>query len=487
VRGEQTVRELLREVRETTLEAYEHQDVPFERIVEELQPDRNQSHTPIFQVLFVLQNARSQTPESGTAMIRVLPMNNLTSKYDWVVTVHETRNGISGIWQYNAELFDESTIERLNLEFRTILTKIAESPDTSLSKLELILMKENNLELSRGPSLLAGATPMTVALPLENPVGTSFFSDQTLPLIMSPRIDDFDLIEWAETEQEFIEKNLLEHGAILFRGFSVEGASEFERFASTICPELFGDYGDLPREGVGGRVYCSTPYPNDLPILLHNESSHMHRWPMKIWFYCLTAPQHGGETPVVDCRELYEQLDPALRQKLTDKGLLYVRNFGEGLDVSWQEFFRTSDEAIVEEFCGNAGIVCEWGARNRLRTKKVCAAVATHPKTGQLALFNQLQSHHVSCLDSTTREALLSQFGEDGLPRNVYYGDGERIPDSTVSELRQLYEKHAKSFKWKNGDILMVDNMTVAHGRNPFVGLRKILVAMGEMATAIRD
>jgi alpha-ketoglutarate-dependent taurine dioxygenase len=107
--------------------------------------------------------------------------------------------------------------------------------------------------------------------------------------------------------------------------------------------------------------------------------------------------------------------------------------------------------------------------------------VARHPKTGEFVFFNQLQGHHVSCLDPIAKQVLLSQFGQEGLPRNVYDGDDERIPDSVVFELKQLYEQHAQSFIWQEGDILMVDNMLVAHGRRPFVGPRKIVLAMGEM------
>ena len=72
-------------------------------------------------------------------------------------------------------------------------------------------------------------------------------------------------------------------------------------------------------------------------------------------------------------------------------------------------------------------------------------------------------------------------FGEEGLPRNVYYGDGSPIDDAVVMDIRAVYQRQARSFPWQAMDILMVDNMLVAHGRQPFVGPRKIVVAMGEM------
>jgi alpha-ketoglutarate-dependent taurine dioxygenase len=98
--------------------------------------------------------------------------------------------------------------------------------------------------------------------------------------------------------------------------------------------------------------------------------------------------------------------------------------------------------------------------------------------------FNQLQLHHVSCLDPAVRQSLLSVFGETKLPRNVYYGDETPIEGSVMQEIGAIYRKAQVSFPWQQGDILMLDNMLTAHSRNPYVGFRKIVVAMGELMTS---
>ncbi len=293
-----------------------------------------------------------------------------------------------------------------------------------------------------------------------------------------------DLIGWARGNQEFIQTKLLDHGAILFRGFKVPSVSDFEQFALASCPGLFGDYGDLPREEMGGNVYGSTAYPSDQAILAHNESSQMHCWPLKIWFHCVKAALVGGETPIVDCRKVYQSLNATIRDKFARKGLMYVRNYVPGFDVTWEEFFRTNDRSEVEAYCRRVGLEFEWQGAHGLRTRKICPAVAVHPKTGETVMFNQIQAHHVSCLEPATREALLSLFTMEDLPRNVYYGDGSVIEDSVVDEMREVYRKLAVSFPWQEGDILMLDNMLSAHGRNPYTGPRKILVTMGEMFAA---
>src|SRR5262249_30710512 len=214
-------------------------------------------------------------------------------------------------------------------------------------------------------------------------------------------------------------------------------------FASTLCPELFGEYGDLPREAMGGKVYGSTPYPSDQPILFHNESSHMHRWPRKIFFFCMQAAAQGGETPIVDCRKVYARLNPELARRFREKGLLYVRNYTEGLDVSWQSFYGTQDRARVEEICRAAGTEFEWVGADGLRTRQRCPAVVRHPATGEESFFNQLQLHHVSCLEPAVRESLLSMMREEELPRNVFYGDGSRIEDSVMEEVGRVYRENA--------------------------------------------
>jgi hypothetical protein len=294
-----------------------------------------------------------------------------------------------------------------------------------------------------------------------------------------------DIAAWAADNRAFLVQSLYAHGAVLFRGFGLATAEDFERVASAIVPELFGEYGDLPREGASSRVYGSTPYPADKSILFHNESSHLPRWPLKQFFFCVKAADTGGETPILDCREVARVLDRKIFDRFADKGLVYVRNFCEGIDVPWQDFFKTTDKAVVEKKCREDGMECEWVKGRQLRIKQRGRAVAKHPVTGDTVFFNQVQLHHPYCLDPATRKSLVALFKEEGLPRNVYYGDGTRIDDATMAELDKLYWKTAKAFPWKSGDIIMLDNMLVAHARKPFTGQRKIVVAMGEMVNAV--
>ena len=107
-----------------------------------------------------------------------------------------------------------------------------------------------------------------------------------------------------------------------------------------------------------------------------------------------------------------------------------------------------------------------------------------HPMSGEPVFFNQVLLHHPAALPDATRTALLELYAEDCLPRLVTFGDGTPIPDDVVHYLESCYEERALRFKWQSNDILMLDNMLVSHGRDPFVGPRKILVAMSDMIHA---
>jgi amino acid adenylation domain-containing protein len=489
--GNPTFTELLRRVRETTLEAYAHQDIPFEKLVEELRPPRELDRNPLAQVLLVMQNEPArQFTLSGLEVSRfALPIES--SRFDLVLFLSESENGLAGLWLYNPDLFEPGTIVKMSAHFERLLDAIVSDPAGRLDAYEFLTedeAKQKTMEKKERQqsqlSRLRGVRRRGVDLSQVSGVKTEYLQpDNALPLVIKPDAADVDLAEWAATNRNFVHEKLLKHGAILFRGFAVDSVPEFEKFAAAVCDELFGDYGDLPREQLGGKVYQSTPYPEDETILFHNESSHWHRWPMYILFYCVKAAEQGGESPILDCRQAYEQMEPSIRNRFEQQGLIYLRNFTDGLDVSWQNFFHTNDRAEVEQYCRAAGIEFEWKSDNGLRTRQRCDAVVSHPQTGEKVFFNQVQLHHVSCLAPAVRESLLSLMPEEDLPRNVYYGDGSPIEDSTMESLGALYRKISVKFPWQERDVLMINNMLVAHSRNPFVGERKIVVALGNLIT----
>ena len=341
-----------------------------------------------------------------------------------------------------------------------------------------------NDSISQKPSFKEGSFSRrrSISLQPEQMIEQSFLdAEKKLPLVVQPAVEGVSLIAWAKNNLEFLESNLLRYGAILFRGFGVYSTDDFEEFIRATSGQLLEyTYRSTPRKQVSGRVYTSTEYPADMSIPLHNENSYSRNWAMKLFFLCVTAAEKQGETPIADSRRMYEQMDAEIRARFIEKKVMYVRNYGSDIDLPWQNVFQTASKAEVEEFCRQTGIDFEWMGSDGLRTRQICQSVAKHPRTGEWVWFNQANLFHVSSLPLEVQSALLSNFGEENLPRNVYYGDGEKIESSVIKHINSVYEREAVAFPWRKGDVLMLDNMLAAHGRNPFIGQRKIVVGMAQ-------
>ncbi len=292
----------------------------------------------------------------------------------------------------------------------------------------------------------------------------------------------------ASIETEFaalraiVDQRLEQDGAVLLSGFATDGAEGFQRFAAAFGhPLLNYEFGSTPRSRVTGKgVYTSTEYPANRSIPLHNEQAYTQEWPMRIWFYCAKAAAVGGETPIADSRDVFRRINPALRKRFEEKRLMYVRNYGNGLDLTWQQVFNTDQPSDVQAYCRPRGISCDWNEDGDLRTRQICQGVAQHPRTRDWVWFNQAHLFHLSNLDLEMQEILLDTVGEEGLPRNVYYGDGSPLEEDALGEIRSVLDECEVVFPWQTGDVLMLDNMLTAHSRKPFSGERKVVVAMAE-------
>jgi alpha-ketoglutarate-dependent taurine dioxygenase len=309
-------------------------------------------------------------------------------------------------------------------------------------------------------------------------------NESGLPQVIRPAVPGVSLAGWTEGNRDLISRQLAKSGGLLFRNFEIPRVEDFEHVVRSISGDLL-EYKERssPRHAVSGKIYTSTDYPPEHPIFLHNENSYQAIWPRRIFFYCSRAAAEGGTTPIADVRRIYNSINPEVRDRFIAKRWMVVRNYGDGFGLPWQTVYQTEDKAQVEEHCLRNGIQFEWKDGNRLRTRAVRNAVARHPETSDPCWFNHATFFHVSTLTPAIREGLLEEFAEEDLPTNTYYGDGSRIEPEVLDHLRSCYHAATTDFPWQAGDLLMLDNMMVAHGRAPFKGERKVLVGMSHPTT----
>lgn len=321
----------------------------------------------------------------------------------------------------------------------------------------------------------------TIVVSPESLVVETVLPDARLPIILRPAVEGVSLTEWARVNREEVMGKIKSLGAILFRGFRIKSIEVFEDLMTTLCgPLLDYSYRSTPRTLVSGKIYTSTEYPAHQTIPLHNEMSYSREWPMVLGFCCLVVAEKGGETPIADSRRVFTRIDPEIREVFARKKVMYVRNYGEALDLPWQDVFQTADRSQVEDFCRRAKIEFQWLGSNDLRTSQVCQAVATHPGTGEMVWFNQAHLFHLSSLSSEIRQSLLASVNGEP-PRNAYFGDGSQLETDMLEQIRAAFEQEKMLFPWQQGDVMLVDNMLTAHGREPYDGARRIVVGMAQL------
>jgi alpha-ketoglutarate-dependent taurine dioxygenase len=292
------------------------------------------------------------------------------------------------------------------------------------------------------------------------------------------------LRSWISAHQQDLDQRLLRCGAVLLRGFRIVSAQAFHDTIAAIRPKLL-DYvgGDSPRTALGDGVYTSTEFPPHMEIGLHNELSYTRSWPERLFFCCLVPAVKGGETQIADGRRVFTLMDPAVRDRFSSLGVTYQQhlrdNAEHGPGKSWQETFDTDDPSDVEKVCNDQSMDFRWTHRG-LHTTLRNPGVLIHPVTGESCWFNQADLWHAGFDTVKAREHRTARDKDEEAPLGSYacYGDGSEIPIADLEAVRSAYGISEVLFSWEAGDLLVIDNVLAMHGRKPFEGERKVLVAM---------
>jgi alpha-ketoglutarate-dependent taurine dioxygenase len=283
--------------------------------------------------------------------------------------------------------------------------------------------------------------------------------------------------------RDLIREELRAKGAVLVRALAVDSAAELQRLSQSLFGSVLA-YTERtsPRSRVDGNIYTSTDYPPEEKLPLHNENAYAASWPRWISFFCVTAPVEGGCTPLADIAEIYDALPGDVRDLFVRRGLQYVRNFNGPLGLSTEAAFGSSDTSAIDRMLRASGYGVE-RSRGRLTTRRRAPAVRMHPDHGMPVWFNH--AHFFSI----TEKQLTERFALPGheLPTRVLYGDGEEIETRCVAALSEAYAFAERRFAWQKGDLLLLDNMRIAHGRDSFRPPRRIWVAMSEEISDPRE
>jgi len=282
-------------------------------------------------------------------------------------------------------------------------------------------------------------------------------------------------------DKALIDKLLIENKALVFRGFHVSPQTLDAVMDALLPNRLAYVHGNSPRTKVGDNVYTSTEYPAEFTISMHNELSYAHVWPARLLFFCERAAETGGATPVVDGARWLASLDAQVRGAFAN-GVRYTENLhdGYGLGKSWQQTFETDSQDKVEEFLAGAAATWQWRRDGGLRVVQERPATTRHPVTGTEVWFNQADQWHPGSLGDKAAAALASVLPEDDMPQSVTFADGSPIPADYVIHIQDRGLHAAIDVDWRTGDLLLIDNILVGHGRRPFTGQRRVLVAMSD-------
>ena len=320
---------------------------------------------------------------------------------------------------------------------------------------------------------------------LETNADVDLGSSGPLPSIVTEPVRGLDvgqLVAWMQAHDGEVRGLLAASGAVLFRETGIRSSAAFGRVCQAHTPTLLPYIGGgSPRTQLEGLVYTSTEYSAQVTIPLHCEATYLPQVPHRIWFFCRVAPGDRGATPLGDMRRVRARLPVDLVDEFRARGILYLTNLhdGRGFGKSWQQTYGSTERDTVEARLRGQHAEWTWRPDGGLTVRMRAPALRRHSVTGEEIWTNQAVNWHPAHLGTSSVRKLTSVFGDESrFPKTATFGDGGPIPASAIETIAAALAAEERVFAWRQGDILLVDNEVIAHGRHPFTGERAIDVAM---------
>jgi alpha-ketoglutarate-dependent taurine dioxygenase len=312
--------------------------------------------------------------------------------------------------------------------------------------------------------------------------GQQIHANKVFPLVLKSSSQEIDLdssAQWIKAHRKELLDQAAGHGAILFRGFPLATAQDFDQFVAAFELENFPydqSLSNAVRVIKTTRVFTANEAPPSVTIFLHHEMAQTPVYPSRLFFFCEQAAGSGGATPLCRSDVLWDRLaarHPAFAENCRFKGLKYSNvmpaenDATSGMGRSWQSTLRATTRDQAEQRLAGLKYSWQWLDDGSLRATTPVLPAVRKLRNGRASFFNQLIAAARGWRDTRNDPS-----------KAITFGDGSPLDRNAVMEATQLGEELSFDVPWQNGDVALVDNYVAMHGRRTFTGTRKVLASL---------
>lgn len=285
--------------------------------------------------------------------------------------------------------------------------------------------------------------------------------------------------EWLGENKERLLEQLSRHGAILFRGLPVNSDSDFDSVIQSFGLTNFTyaeSLSNAVRSNRTERVFTANEAPATVSIFLHHEMAQTPVYPSKLFFYCEQAAHSGGATPLCRSDVLLQELEkqaPEFVVACAEKGVRYSNVMPNSDDPesgqgrSWRSTLSTDDKSAAEDKLRKLCYQWEWLEQDSLRVTTAVLSAVRETDNGRQVFFNQLIAAFRGWKDA-----------RNATEKSIRFGDDSAISEEAMAKAIQIGDELSFDMLWQSGDVVLVDNFLVMHGRRPFEGQRRVLASL---------